>query len=154
MLVALASHTLPAFAQNNGGADAQAQAQAPAAVPANDYGAAGQTPANRQAARRGTETNLLGGPRSYGAEAQGNAGDDQREALLDTQRMTIGGAPGKQAAPGKKQRNGAAGNNGALNVAGQGAAPNAAEGMRPEGAAKTAYADPYAGKHAVYKSPW
>lgn len=156
MCVAMAAYAAcaaPVLAQN------AAAAVAPAA---NDNGAATQAPANRTAKNRDKEQALLGAPRDYGSAdtPQGNLGDAQRTAILDEPRMTInGGGPAAQparaaAGAGAGQRKAPGAANGALRVAGQPGRPNAAEGLTPEGAARTAYADPYASKRTVYRSPW
>ena len=155
MFLALASCAAPAFAQNA----APAPAAAPAATAATGYGSNAQkTPVERRAARRNSEQQLLGAPHEYSTDdtAQGNTDEAQRTALLNEQRMKVlGGAQGAQPARGKGQRKAPAAANGQLRVAGQAGRPTAAEGLMPEGAAKTTYADPYdAGKHAVYRSPW
>jgi hypothetical protein len=55
---------------------------------------------------------------------------------------------------GKGQRKAPAAANGQVRVAGQPGRPNAADGLTPEGAARATYADPYATKQGVYRSPW
>ncbi|MDR8397442.1 MULTISPECIES: hypothetical protein [Paraburkholderia] len=155
MFFAIASCGLPAFAQN-AAPNPAAAAPAPAATATNDYGVNAQLPANRRAAHRNSEQALLGAPNPYGTDnMQGNTDDAQRNALLDTQRMTVlGGGQGAQPALGKSQRKApAAAANGQVRVAGQPGRPNPAT-LTPEGAATAAYADPYAGKRGVYRSPW
>ncbi|MFL9914487.1 hypothetical protein PQR75_03550 [Paraburkholderia fungorum] len=140
----------PALAQNAAPAPA---APALAATAATSYGT--PAPAARAKpgdARRKSEAQLLGAPRDYGSPdaQQGNTADAQQAALLDEQRMTVLGG----AQPAVRNKAPAAAN-GKVRVAGQPGRPNAADGLMPDGAAKTTYADPYApGKHAVYKSPW
>jgi hypothetical protein len=140
----------PALAQNAAPAPA---APTLAATGATSYAtpapAARVKPAD---ARRNSETQLLGAPRDYGSpDAQkGNTVDAQQAALLDEQRMTVLG--GAQPAMRNNKAPGAA--NGKARVAGQPGRPNAADGLMPAGAAKNTYADPYASKQTVYKSPW
>jgi hypothetical protein len=156
MFFSIASCAAPAFAQNAAPNPAVA-APVPAATAVNDYGVNGQLPADRRAAHRNSEQALLGAPNPYGTDnAQGNTDDAQRTALLDTQRMTVlGGGQGAQPAVGKGQRKAApAPANGQMRVAGQPGRPNAANALTPEGAATTTYADPYASKQGVYRSPW
>ena len=153
LLLAIATCAAPALAQN------AAPAPPLAATAATSYGTpTAAAPANPGAAHRNNEAKLLGAPRDYGSPdaQQGNTADAQQAALLDEQRMTVLGGQGGQPAVGKAQRNKApAAANGKVRVAGQPGRPNAADGLMPDGAAKTTYADPYApGKHAVYKSPW
>lgn len=140
----------PALAQN---------AVPDAAAAANNNVPAMQTPADRLAKNRVKEQSLLGAPRDYGGDdtPQRNLGDAQRTAIPDEQRMTMNGdeqanqaAQPARPAAGKAQPKAA----GALRVAGQPGRPNAADGLTPEGAARNAYADPYASKRAVYRSPW
>lgn len=141
----------PAFAQN------AAQAVAPAA---NDNGVAMQAPPDRLAKNRIKEQSLLGAPRDYGSgdTPQLSLGDAQRTAIPDEQRMTMNGdgqaAQAARPAVGKGQRKAPGAANGAMRVAGQPGRPNAADGLTPEGATRNAYADPYASKRAVYRSPW
>jgi hypothetical protein len=141
-------------------APALAQTTAPAAMTTYGNGAAAQDPAGRVAKNRNNEQQLLGAPHDYGNAdtPQGNLGDAQRTAILDEQRMTVtGGAQAGQAArpaAGKGQRKAPGGANGAMRVAGQPGRPNAADGLTPEGAARNTYADPYASKRGVYRSPW
>jgi len=150
-IAAIAACATPALAQNAVPADAPA---------ANDNGAAMQAPAGRVAKNRNNEQALLGAPRDYGSDdtPQRNLGDAQRTAIVDESSMTVdgGGAPAQAARPaaGKGQRKAPGAANGAMRVAGHPGRPNAADGLTPEGAARNAYADPYAGKHAVYRSPW
>ncbi|ABE29139.1 hypothetical protein DR64_1535 [Paraburkholderia xenovorans LB400] len=153
MFFAIASCALPAFAQN---AAPNPAAAAPAATAANDYGVNAQLPANRRTAHRNSEQALLGAPNPYGTDnAQDNTDDAQRTALLDTQRMTVlGGGQGAQPALGKGQRKAPAAANGQVRVAGQPGRPNPANALTPEAAATTTYADPYASKRGVYRSPW
>jgi hypothetical protein len=155
--LAIASCATPAFAQNAAPNPATA-VRPPAATAANGYGLNAQLPADRRAAHRSSEQGLLGAPNPYGTDgAQGNTNDAQRAALLDSQRMTVLG--GDQAAQpavgkGKGQRKAPAAANGQVRVAGQPGRPNAADGLTPEGAARATYADPYATKQGVYRSPW
>jgi hypothetical protein len=140
---------------------ALAQNAAPDTAPAaNKNGAAMQAPADRAAKNRDSDEALLGAPPDYGSNdtPQRNLGDAQRTAILDQQRMTMNGdgQTGQAARPaaGKAQRKTPGAANGAMRVAAQPGRPNAAEGLTPEGATRNAYADPYAGKRAVYRSPW
>lgn len=156
LLLAIATCSAPALAQNAAPAAAPA-APTLAATAATAYGT--PTPAARAnpgAAHRNSEAQLLGAPHEYGSPGaqQGNTADAQQAALLDEQRMTVLG--GGQPAVGKGQRNKPqAAANGKVRVAGQPGGPNAADGLMPEGAARTTYANPYdPGKHAVYRSPW
>jgi hypothetical protein len=146
----------PALAQNAAAAPAPAAPTLAATASTSYRTPAPAARAKPGAAHRNSEAQLLGAPRDYGSPGaqQGNTADAQQAALLDEQRMTVLG--GGQPAVGKGQRNKApAAANGKLRVAGQPGRPNAADGLMPDGAAKTTYADPFdAGKHAVYKSPW
>lgn len=157
LLLTFATCATPALAQNAAPAPA---APVLAATGSTSYGTpAAAAPVNPGTAHRKSEADLLGAPRDYGSPdaQQGNTAAAQQAALLDEQRMTVLGGQGAQPAVGKAQRNNKlpAGANGKVRVAGQPGGPNAVDGLMPEGAAKTTYADPYApGKHAVYKSPW
>ncbi len=157
MFLTIASCATPVFAQN---AVPQPDTPGPAAAAtaATGYGVNAQPPVNRHAAQRTSEQTLLGAPPEYSADSmtQGHTDDTQRNALLDEQRMTVtAGGQGAKAGPGKGQHKAPAAANGQARVAGQPGRPNAADGLMPQGAAKTTYADPYgAGKHAVYRTPW
>jgi hypothetical protein len=140
---------------------ALAQNAVPDVAPAaNNNGAAMQAPTDRVAKNRANDQALLGAPRDYGSNdtPQRNLGDAQRTAILEEQRMTMNGdgQAGQAARPaaGKAQRKAPGAANGAMRVAGQPGRPNAADGLTPEGATRNAYTDPYAGKRAVYRSPW
>ncbi|REG61186.1 hypothetical protein B0G80_4020 [Paraburkholderia sp. BL6669N2] len=158
-LLAIASCAVPAFAQNAAPNNA-APALPPAATAANGYGLNAQLPANRRAAHRNSEQALLGSPNPYSTDgAQGDTNDAQRAALLDTQRMTVlGGDQAAQPAVGKGKAKGKgkapAAADGQVRVAGQPGRPNTAAGLTPQGATRTTYTDPYAGKQGVYRSPW
>lgn len=144
MLLAIATSAMPAFAQNA----APAAGPAPAAAAAG-YGGAAQAPANRRAKHQDREQKLLGAPRKYSLDDAplGKAGDAQ-QTLLDERRMTVLGS-GKPA-PGKGKPRA-----GQVPVAVKPGRAKAAEALLPEGAARNAYADPYAtGKRPVYRSPW
>jgi hypothetical protein len=149
MYVAITACAIPAFAQNTTPA---------AAIDANGNGAATQAPTERVAKNRNNEQDLLGAPNDYGSDdtPQRNLGDAQRTAILDGQRMTVTGGGGQAARPatGAGPRKAAGGANGAVAAAGRRGRPNAAEGLTPEGASRITYADPYADKRAVYRSPW
>ncbi|MFM0559361.1 hypothetical protein [Paraburkholderia sediminicola] len=156
LLLAIATHAVPALAQN-AAAPAPA-APALAATAATSYGTpAPAARANPGAAHRNSEAQLLGAPRDYGSPGaqQGNTADAQQAALLDEQRMTVLGGAQPAVRKGQPNKAQAAAGNGKARVAGQPGGPNAAARLMPDGAAKTTYADPFdAGKHAVYKSPW
>ncbi|MFL9865164.1 hypothetical protein PQR67_13380 [Paraburkholderia fungorum] len=157
LFLAIATYAAPALAQNAAPAPA---APVLAATAATSYGTpTAAAPVKPGVAHRKSEADLLGAPRDYGSPdaQQGNTADAQQAALLDEQRMTVLGGQGAQPAVRKGLRNNTlpAGANGKVRVAGQPGGPNAADGLMPDGAAKTTYADPYApAKHAVYKSPW
>ncbi|MET3230425.1 UNVERIFIED_ORG: hypothetical protein ABIC54_002619 [Burkholderia sp. 1263] len=145
MLLAIATSAMPAFAQNA----ATAPAAGPAPAAAAGYGGAAQAPANRRAKHQDREQKLLGAPRQYSLDDAplGKAGDAQ-QTLLDERRMTVLG--GGKPAPGKGQPRA-----GQVPVAAKPGRAKAAEALLPEGAARNAYADPYAtGKRPVYRSPW
>lgn len=157
LFLVMAAYAAPALAQNAAPAPA---APVLAATASTSYGTPpAAAPAKPGVAHRKSEADLLGAPRDYGSPdaQQGVTADAQQAALLDEQRMTVLGGQGAQPALGKVQRNNKlpAGANGKVRVAGQPGGPNAVDGLMPDGAARSTYADPYApGKHAVYKSPW
>ncbi|CAB3638223.1 hypothetical protein [Paraburkholderia rhynchosiae] len=153
MLLTAATYALPALAQNA----APARAPAMTATAPTGYGAPVQAPVDRRAVQRKHEQALLGAPSEYSLDnpQNGNIDDARRAALLNEQRMTITGAAqgGQQAAPGQRKAPAAA--NGQVRVADKAARPRTTDTLLPEGAAKAAYADPYAkGKRSVYRSPW
>ncbi|SIT42879.1 conserved exported hypothetical protein [Paraburkholderia ribeironis] len=154
IFVAVTTCALPAFAQNN----AAPAARDATAVNRYGYGTGLPAAVDRRATNRYNEQQFLGAPAEYGSgdTPQGDTDDAQRTALLDEQRMTVtAGGAGAQRAPARAQRKApAAAANGQVRVAGQPGRPTAAEGLLPQGAAKNAYADPYASKHAIYRSPW
>lgn len=145
MYIAIAACATPAFAQDIAPA---------AATGANGNGAAMQGPANR-AAQNGNNNDvaLLGAPADYGSDdtPQRSLGDAQRTAILDEQRVTMGG-DGPAARPANVRIQRKAG--GAMRVAGQPGRADAAASLTPEGASRNTYGDPYANKGAVYRSPW